>query len=102
MDHTAAIVPLTATLRESVAAKVGETQTLSKVIAQRPAIRVNAAIFRLVKCIFMIVSLLVLSGPGSAEAERAICCGPPSLSRQIHRRPTVPPVQELNRYRYRN
>jgi hypothetical protein len=53
IDHTAEGVPLTSTLRDSVAAYAGETLTLRKASAPSAAIRVNAGTFGLVISLFM-------------------------------------------------
>jgi hypothetical protein len=52
-DHTAEGVPLTSTLRDSVAAYAGETLMLRKASAPSAAIRVNAEIFGLVISLFI-------------------------------------------------
>jgi hypothetical protein len=53
IDHTAEGVPLTSTLRDSVAAYAGETLMLRKASAPSAAIRVNAEIFGLVISLFI-------------------------------------------------
>jgi hypothetical protein len=53
IDHTAEGVPLTSTLRDSVAAYAGETLMLRKASAPSAAIRVNAEIFGLVISFFI-------------------------------------------------